>query len=74
MKIKSIIDKFTDKVCEQLNNEETMNSMNIKIFKPIINNIFIQIYPYIIFISIIIISLFIILFSILFVNIKTLYK
>ena len=74
MQIKKIIDKISDKVFEELNNKETMDIMNIKIFKPIINNIFVQIYPYIIFFSIIILSLFIILISILFLNIKSLYK
>ena len=66
MQIKKIIDKISDKVFEELNNKETMDIMNIKIFKPIIDNIFVQIYPYIIFFSIII--------SILFLNIKSLYK
>jgi hypothetical protein len=74
MQIKKIIDKISDKVFEELNNKDTMDIMNIKIFKPIINNIFVQIYPYIIFFSIIILSLFIILISILFLNIKSLYK
>ena len=74
MQIKKIIDKMSDKVFEELNNKDTMDIMNIKIFKPIINNIFVQIYPYIIFFSIIILSLFIILISILFLNIKSLYK
>jgi|TARA_B110000285_G_C14888109_1_gene497212 hypothetical protein len=74
MQIKKIIDKISDKVFEELNNKETMDIMNIKIFKPIIDNIFVQIYPYIIFFSIIILSLFIILISILFLNIKSLYK
>ena len=74
MQIKKIINKLSDKVFEELNNKETMDIMNIKIFKPIIDNIFVQIYPYIIFFSIIILSLFIILISILFINIKSLYK
>mgnify|MGYP003388776560 CR=1 FL=1 len=74
MQIKKIINKLSDKVFEELNNKETMDIMNIKIFKPIIDNIFVQIYPYIIFFSIIILSLFIILISILFLNIKSLYK
>jgi hypothetical protein len=74
MQIKKIIDKISDKVFEELNNKETVDNMNIKIFKPIIDNIFVQIYPYIIFFSIIILSLFIILISILFLNIKSLYK
>ncbi len=74
MQIKKIIDKISDKVFEELNNKDTMDIMNIKIFKPIIDNIFVQIYPYIIFFSIIILSLFIILISILFLNIKSLYK
>jgi len=74
MQIKKILDKISDKIFEELNNKDTMDNMNIKIFKPIIDNIFVQIYPYIIFFSVIILSLFIILISILFLNIKSLYK
>tara|TARA_B110001469_G_C9554853_1_gene275219 strand:- start:710 stop:934 length:225 start_codon:yes stop_codon:yes gene_type:complete len=74
MQIKKIIDIITNKIEKELNDEGTMKKLNEKIFVPIINNLFIQMYPYFIFISIIIICLFILLFTILILHIKSLYK
>ena len=70
MNIKLIIEKLSDKIFNELNDEETLSIINSKIFNPIINNIFLQLYPYIILLSIIIISLFILLVSVLIINIK----
>ena len=57
----------------QFKDKETMEKLNSKIFQPIINNIFIQIYPYFILCLVIVISLFVILFLILFLNIRGIY-
>ncbi len=74
MQMKKIMDILFDKFSDSLNDKETVDKLNLKIFNPIVNNIFLQIYPYFIFFSVIIISLFVLLFSILFINIKGLYK
>ncbi len=74
MQMKKIMDILFDKISDSLNDKETIDKLNLKIFNPIVNNIFLQIYPYFIFFSVIIISLFVLLFSILFINIKGLYK
>lgn len=74
MQMKKIMDILFDKFSDILNDKETVDKLNLKIFNPIVNNIFLQIYPYFIFFSVIIISLFVLLFSILFINIKGLYK
>jgi hypothetical protein len=74
MQMKKIMDILFDKFSDSLNDKETVDKLNLKIFNPIVNNIFLQIYPYFIFFSVIIISLFVLLFSILFLNIKGLYK
>ena len=74
MKINQIISSICNKAQIELNKQENMDKMNNKIFKPIINNIFVQLYPYIILFSIIIITLFVLMFSILFMNIRYIYK
>ena len=74
MQMKKIMDILFDKFSDSFNDKETVDKLNLKIFNPIVNNIFLQIYPYFIFFSVIIISLFVLLFSILFLNIKGLYK
>ena len=74
MKLDKIIDKLSTKLCDHINDKPTMDKLNEKIFKPIINNIFIQMYPYIIFVSIIVLSFFVLLLLILWVNIRGIYK
>ena len=74
MKLDKIVDKLSTKLCDHINDKPTMDKLNEKIFKPIINNIFIQMYPYIIFVSIIVLSFFVLLLLILWVNIRGIYK
>lgn len=74
MKLDKIVDKLSTKLCDHINDKPTMDKLNEKIFKPIINNIFIQMYPYIILVSIIVLSFFVLLLLILWVNIRGIYK
>ena len=74
MKLDKIVDKLSTKLCDQINDKPTMDKLNVKIFKPIINNIFLQMYPYIILVSIIVLSFFVLLLLILWVNIRGIYK
>lgn len=74
MKLDKIIDKLSTKLCDHINDKPTMDKLNEKIFKPIINNIFLQMYPYIIFVSIIVLSFFVLLLLILWINIRGIYK
>ena len=74
MQLDKIISIIIKKCGDKLNEKQTIDHLNENIFDPIINHIFLQLYPYIILFSVIILTLFVLLISILFLNIRNMKK
>lgn len=74
MQIDKIMSIIIQKCGDKLNEKQTIDHLNENIFHPIINHIFLQLYPYIILFSVIILTLFVLLISILFLNIRSMHR
>ena len=69
-----ILNKLLESIKHEINTDKNRQLIIRDIIKPIVEDVFIQIYPYIIGISFFFISMILIIFIILFLNIKICYS
>lgn len=69
-----ITNKLLESIKQEINTDKNRQLIIHDIIKPIIEDVFIQIYPYVIGVSFFFISMILIIFIILFLNIKICYS
>ena len=72
--MEQITNKLLESIKQEINTDKNRQLIIHEIIKPIIEDVFIQIYPYVIGVSFFFISMILIIFIILFLNIKICYS
>ncbi len=73
MSFERVVDKLFDSVKNELQKEKNVEILNNDIIKPIVEQVFNHIYPYVIGISTVFLTMFFAIFIILFLNIRVHY-